>query len=97
MSVLDPLAAKVSQLEVDVMPGSETGSRVLRATRSDGTLALEVGTCEGATELGFLRFTRGQRVARAITREEYERRFELWNRPRIPAHERVRATLLGQR
>ncbi len=97
VSVLDPLAAKVSQLEVDVMPGSETGSRVLRATRSDGTLALEVGTCEGATELGFLRFTRGQRVARAITREEYERRFELWNRPRIPAHERVRSTLLGQR
>ncbi len=97
VSMLDPLAARASQLEVEGLPGSETASRVLRATRSDGTLALEVGISEGVTELSFLRFTRGQRVASAITREEYERRFELWNRPRIPAHERVRATLLGQR
>lgn len=97
VSMLDPLAARASQLEVEWLPGSETASRVLRATRSDGTLALEVGISEGVTELGFLRFTRGQRVASAIKREEYERRFELWNRPRIPAHERVRATLLGQR
>lgn len=97
VSMLDPLAARASQLEVEVLPGSETASRVLRATRSDGTLALEVGISEGVTGLGFLRFTRGQRVASAIEREEYERRFELWNRPRIPAHERVRAALLGQR
>jgi|GEM_PF-3140738 len=97
VQVLDPLTAKASQLDVEVLPDSETGSRVLRATRSDGTLVLEAGTSGGATELAFLRFTRGQRVASAITREEYERRFELWNRPRVPAHERVRAALLGQR
>lgn len=97
VDLLDPLAAKASQLEVVAMPDSETGSRVVRATRPDGTLVLEVGTSERSKELGFMRFTRGKRVARAITREEYERRFELWNRPRIPAHERTRAKLLGLR
>lgn len=97
VGVLDPLAAKASQLEVVALPDSETGSRVVRATRPDGTLVLEVGTSDRTRDLGFMRFTRGQRVASAITREEYERRFELWNRPRIPAHERARAELLGPR
>ena len=97
VGVLDPLAAKASQLEVVALPDSETGSRVVRATRPDGTLVLEAGTSDRTKELGFMRFTRGQRVASAITREEYERRFELWNRPRVPAHERARAELLGPR
>jgi hypothetical protein len=89
--VLDPLAATVSQLEVEVLPGTETNGPTLRATRPDGTHVLEFGTLDGTRELAFLRFTSGQRVASAIGEQEYERRFELWNRPRVPSHERVRA------
>lgn len=97
VQVLDPLAAKPSQLSAEVVPGSAPEIDTLRATRSDGTLLVEAGASAGERALSHLRFARGRRIGRPISREEYERRHELWNRPRVPAHERARAALLGPR
>ncbi len=97
VQVVDPLAAKPSQLSAEVLPGSAPEIDTLRATRSDGTLLVEAGVSAGERALSHLRFARGQRIGRPISREEYERRHELWNRPRVPAHERARAALLGPR
>lgn len=95
--VLDPLAANTSQLTVEVLPGSETVPDTLRALRPDGTLVVEARARIGEGPLSSLRLTGGCRVARAISREEFERRHELWNRPRVPAHERALAALAGKR
>ena len=97
VQVLDPLAAKGSQLTAEISPGSRPGLETFRATRSDGTLLIEAEASAGARALTGLRFATGQRVGRPISRDEYERRHEMWNRPRIPAHQRVRAELLGTR
>ncbi len=97
MPVLDPLAAMGSQLTAEVLPGSEQGIDTFRATRRDGTLLVEAEASSGERALTCLRFATGLRAGRPISRVEYERRHELWNRPRVPAHERVRAQLLGTR
>ena len=95
--VLDPLAANASQLKLEVMPGSGTQGTIVRAARSDGTLVVEARMEHGTRLLDSLRLTGGSRVAKAISRAEFEQRHALWNRPRVPAHERALAELSGRR
>ena len=95
--VIDPLAATTVRVRVDVAPSGPAEGRRIRVTREDTTLVVGASLDADGRGLDALRFSGSGAVARPVPRDEFERRFGTWNRPRVPSHERALAGVRAAR